>query len=137
MATYPDLSPYVYTNRFDEDDPEAAPPGTLNVGWIGREQPFPQGPADPELVHALLRLSLTHHVRQMRGMHGCPFCPAHDHVRVPFAESPKDFCLLGSAEIQVEGDGTTYAAPNLVAHYVADHGYQPPAEFVAAVLALK
>jgi hypothetical protein len=27
-----------------------------------------------------------------------------------------------------------YVAPGMVAHYVAHHGYQPPAEFVAAVM---
>ena len=30
-------------------------------------------------------------------------------------------------------DGTTYAAPNLIYHYVAD-GYLPPDEFIQAVM---
>jgi hypothetical protein len=41
----------------------------------------------------------------------------------------------GSAELHVAAaDGRVYAAPSLVLHYVRDHGYGPPAEFVAAVL---
>ncbi|GLW90996.1 hypothetical protein Aglo03_18120 [Actinokineospora globicatena] len=99
--------------------------GAVTVGWLGTEQPYPQGPPDQELAQALLRLASTHRVRQTRGSHQCPFCTA----------SFNDLGL-GSAEIQVKAsDGTVYAAPDLIAHYVAEHGYQPPAGFVAAVLA--
>ena len=31
------------------------------------------------------------------------------------------------------GKGVVYAAPELIAHYVEDHGYLPPPEFVEAV----
>ncbi|GAA3061626.1 hypothetical protein [Actinokineospora globicatena] len=134
MAVYPDLSPYEYTTS--DRLGGGAPAGTVNVGWIGVEQPYTRRPANAELVHALLRLSLTHDVRQMGGYHRCPFCEHTGHFVVPFAESPVDMCYLGSAEIQIEGsDGTIYAAPTLIAHYVADHEYRPPADFVRAALA--
>ena len=43
---------------------------------------------------------------------------------------------LGSAEIRVKGkDGKVYAAPTLIYHYVAAHDYDPPKEFVEALLA--
>jgi hypothetical protein len=32
------------------------------------------------------------------------------------------------------GDGVAYAAPELIAHYVEAHDYQPPADFVDVVL---
>lgn len=32
------------------------------------------------------------------------------------------------------GDGVAYAAPELIAHYVEAHDYQPPADFTEAVL---
>ena len=42
---------------------------------------------------------------------------------------------LGNGEIRVTGeDGTVYAAPTMIAHYVAEHHYLPPQEFVDAVL---
>jgi len=42
---------------------------------------------------------------------------------------------LGNGEVRVRApDGRWYAAPTLVAHYVAVHGYLPPAPFVGAVL---
>lgn len=43
----------------------------------------------------------------------------------------------GCAQIIVPGrDGVVYSAPTLIGHYVRDHGYRPPREFVEAVLAL-
>jgi hypothetical protein len=42
--------------------------------------------------------------------------------------------LLGDAEIRVVGkDGTWLIAPTLVLHYVTEHAYRPPAEFIDAV----
>ena len=44
--------------------------------------------------------------------------------------------FLGSAEIRVQGkEGKVYAAPTLIYHYVAAHDYDPPQEFVEALLA--
>lgn len=40
---------------------------------------------------------------------------------------------LGSAEIDVVGDQQVLAAPDLIVHYVVDHSYQPPEQFVRAV----
>ncbi|HTW24902.1 MAG TPA: hypothetical protein VMD78_14950 [Candidatus Baltobacteraceae bacterium] len=41
---------------------------------------------------------------------------------------------LGSAEIHVKApDGRTFAAPDLIYHYVAQHGYKPPLEFIDVV----
>jgi hypothetical protein len=42
--------------------------------------------------------------------------------------------MLGNGEIRVRGaDGTLYAAPSLIAHYVADHSYLPPDGFIDAI----
>lgn len=41
---------------------------------------------------------------------------------------------LGSAEIAVATSATSFAAPDLILHYVRTHGYRPPAEFIQAVL---
>jgi hypothetical protein len=42
--------------------------------------------------------------------------------------------LLGSAEIRVfSNEGRIYAAPNLLFHYVCEHHYRPPKEFVQAL----
>ena len=42
---------------------------------------------------------------------------------------------LGFAEIRAfSDDGKVYAAPNLMFHYIVDHSYLPPSEFIDAVL---
>jgi hypothetical protein len=42
---------------------------------------------------------------------------------------------IGTAEIRVFGPmGAIYAAPTLIYHYVAEHHYKPPAEFVHAAI---
>ncbi len=39
--------------------------------------------------------------------------------------------IVGGAEIRVTGSaGVTFAAPDMIIHYVTDHGYRPPDEFL-------
>lgn len=52
------------------------------------------------------------------GAHTCEFCrEAH-----------------GVGNFGVPSDGLLFVAPEMIVHYVEEHGYRPPAEFVAAVL---
>jgi hypothetical protein len=42
---------------------------------------------------------------------------------------------VGDAEVRVRAsNGTVYAAPNLIVHYVAEHKYRPPDAFLGAVI---
>ncbi len=59
----------------------------------------------------------------------CPLCNEPVSVEID-GESVR----LGSAEIRVLGDDGIYAAPDLLPHYIEAHGYQPPDEFVDAVI---
>jgi hypothetical protein len=47
----------------------------------------------------------------------------------------EDVLNLGTAEIRVFGNGRIYTAPDMIYHYITLHEYQPPDEFIAAVLA--
>ncbi|MBM7775869.1 hypothetical protein JOD54_006073 [Actinokineospora baliensis] len=134
MTEYADLSRYEYWDSADEESPPAK---TLNVGWLGDALPSVPEEPDPVLVSALVRLAQSHRVRQTRGSHGCRLCPTRDRgIRVETEESPTGSVHLGSAEIEVRGtDGTVYAAPTLIAHYVAAHHYRPPGAFVEAAVA--
>jgi hypothetical protein len=40
-----------------------------------------------------------------------------------------------NGEIRVPGDDVIYAAPLLIVHYIEEHGYLPPAEFLKALAA--
>ena len=51
------------------------------------------------------------------------------------AERGGEQLMLGTAEIRAYGaNGVLYAAPTLIYHYVAKHHYQPPDEFIQAVM---
>ena len=124
---YPDLTSYCY---FESQ----RSPKVLNVGWLDIHHPFPRKKASEELLDALFERSLHSDV-QTRGWHRCEFCddPNVYPIRV-FRHGQET--TLGSAEITVDGkDGRRYAAPNLIYHYVAAHDYDPPTEFLEALLA--
>jgi len=71
-------------------------------------------------------------VRQSRGFHICPFCEERK-LGIPVPIGGKSL-TLGSAEIEIaDKQGNVYVAPDLIFHYIADHQYLPPQEFIVAV----
>ena len=119
---YPDLSAY----RYDADPAEI-----LAVGWLDAEHPFETGEVDECLLRTLERLTLKP-VNQTRGFHQCELCatpPFGLPVRIAGEER-----TLGSADIEVRGgDGRVFCAPDLLLHYIWDHQYLPPEEFLEAL----
>ena len=134
MAWFEDLSPYTYSD---------ANRGALNVGWLDRAHQFPTGEIDRVFARKLAQLCVQHRMNVMRGWQNCELCPwegsdraraAGLHpIRIDLEGEPY---ALGDAEIRVAHvDGSVYAAPNLIAHYLIEHRYAPPSAFVEAVLA--
>ncbi|MEU1041922.1 hypothetical protein ACFYP4_15700 [Streptomyces sp. NPDC005551] len=124
MTYYADLTRYSY----DESDREM-----LNVGWLALGHDYPTGIVDDRVVDALKVLSADYD-NQMRGVHHCEFCRT-DRPVVRGGPSLDTEVWLGSAEIRVRGaDGTLYAAPNLVIHYITEHRYCPPESFCSAAV---
>lgn len=121
---YPDFTPY--------RDIEKKAPNVLNIGWLETPHPFPRKKASEELLDALFEKCL-HTVNQTRGFHDCHFCDLPATSGVEVLRNGKSI-WLGSAEIRVKAkDGRIYAAPNLIYHYVLEHDYDPPREFVEAL----
>jgi hypothetical protein len=118
MAYFPDLTPYEY---FLETDPP------VNVGWLDQAHSFQHGDA-PEGFVEQLRVLGQSPVKTTRGYHHCDFC---GNLEGRFISDEE----LSDAEIRVRGaDGTTYAAPCLILHYVTAHHYLPPQQFIDAVM---
>ena len=72
-------------------------------------------------------------------LHGIPLgklpWPEDARSRSTLAQRHGQERRIGTAEIRVFGPhGAIYAAPTLIYHYVAEHHYKPPAEFVHAAL---
>ncbi|MEV6525807.1 hypothetical protein AB0M43_28070 [Longispora sp. NPDC051575] len=134
----PDVLAYLIEEGEEDLDAEVVWADLRTVGWLEPEHRFPTGPVDPAFVSLLGWLVTHRQVVGTRGAHSCrlPGCapeqrPAGTRVLIDGAS-----VLLGRAEVRVGAtEGTGYAAPTLIHHYVTAHGYQPPAEFVAAVLA--
>ncbi|MFD3723441.1 hypothetical protein [Streptomyces sp. NPDC058674] len=124
MTYYPDLATYDYNYH--------EPPQGLTVGWLEGDEDFAVGESSNEFVANLLDLGafLDH---KARGFHHCTICTV---LTEPMATSPRTgkSYPLGHAEIRATAsDGSLYVAPNLIIHYVQEHGYIPPAEFIEAV----
>ena len=120
MAYCPDLTPCTEVPR------------TLAVGWLATGQPFTSGSFPDDAFACLVDLFRSPDLVAF-GVHYCELCS-------PTANDDLDGAGLsgivpdGSTVILVEGaDGTVYAAPELIQHYVRDHGYAPPQEFTAAL----
>ena len=101
------------------------------IGWLDRAWPVPQGEVPEPFVERLWELCI-HPIVQTRGFHECTFCPQTGTIRRCTRSGQTAF--LGSGEIRVRGKGKTYRAPNLIYHYVTEHHYHPPDEFITAVM---
>jgi hypothetical protein len=118
MTYFTDLTPYHY----GLPEPE---PDVLNIGWLDVAYPFSRGLTSSEFREALSRL-VERPILLHRGFHVCDFCPRDRRDNYP---------SRGNGQIRVLGrNGIWYAAPTMVHHYVVAHEYQPPPEFVDAVL---
>lgn len=136
MTYFPDLAPYDYL-------PDTVPAGVelLTVGWLDSDHDFPvddgAGP-DPVFWRNLITLAADHSTVATRGVHGCHFRHLIESDYQYNAVYGTRVLFLGNAEIRVLApDGRWLTAPNLVVHYIRDHGYRPPAEFVEAVTAMR
>jgi hypothetical protein len=129
MTHFLDLSDYSYTSRQDSLQSRAV----LNVGWLAAGREFPRCEPRVDLVEALLTCC-TAAVEFHRGYHECDLRP-HAEPGFDTMELNGRTIRLGNGQIRIPAENEIiYVAPTLVAHYVANHQYCPPAEFVEAVM---
>jgi hypothetical protein len=112
----------------------------LRVGWLDPGHPFSTTKAESALLQKLERF-YEYRVNQTRGVHICLLCPESKRkAKGPDANSAtilRRKITLGSAEIRVPGrPGIVYACPDLVYHYISDHDYHPPDQFIEAVMSM-
>jgi hypothetical protein len=128
MAHFAELSPYEYYPGLI---------GGLNVGWLTAEHPFKRGSVPLAFAHELRLLAQGKVENLTRGAHVCEFCQAPADViqADPRYEEVWEMFRSGNGELHVQSEfSIVYCAPLLIAHYVAEHQYQPPEPFVEAVL---
>lgn len=122
MAYFDDLSRYAYATNDYRDT-------ARNVGWLEPGHDFAIEPSSEWFLDALWGYCRII-VNPTRGLHYCDLCNRRSAV---FSRGDQRL-ILGAGEIRVfSGDGKNFAAPNLIYHYVAEHNYRPPADFLKAV----
>lgn len=120
---FKDLTKYEYTTKED----------SLNIGWLEKGHLFDEGDVPKEFVEKLWKY-LRYPVCVCRGFHVCDFCE-NQKTEVPIVKFKGKRREVGYYEIRVWGKaGSVYAAPSLIFHYIVQHGYKPPQEFIDAVM---
>lgn len=121
LTWFNDLTPYSYVDGQDTKPP------TLNIGWLEHGHEFATGDVPASFIERLEVLHAHGWTQATRGRHYCDLCPSQD--------DDDDEGAWGHAELRaVAADGTRFAAPMLVLHYVTAHRYAPPQSFIDAVL---
>jgi hypothetical protein len=108
------------------------------IGWLSKIKPYATGKLSQEFEKKLYQFCLDQYVVCiMRGFQECEFCglPWNEWGRNhPSYGENTGLMSIGDGEIRVIGKSVLYAAPALIYHYVVEHNYKPPQEFVDAVL---
>jgi hypothetical protein len=127
MAYFPDLSPYAYGHR--------PHPGVLHIGWLDGVHEYPKGKVAEHVLGRLKRLA-TEPTELYRGFHICELCSPPEGLIGPGDAGYWDWAKPRSSngEIRVTLGTAAYAAPVLIVHYIEEHGYLPPEEFLRAVM---
>jgi hypothetical protein len=99
--------------------------GYVAVGWLHPDHPFPQGNVAPEFLAKLKEFAKRSRQSAVAlgsgaacGIHTCEFCGnAH-----------------GIANFGVPTGDRLFYSPEMITHYVEEHHYAPPPEFIVATM---
>jgi len=125
MTYYPDFAPNDCLLLFG---PEVA-----SIGWLDAEHPYHRGEVAEEHVRALERV-LVHGWQPVyaKGWDACPFCGAGE-VQPILRDVDGEPRMIGAANLFVPAGNVLYLAPSMILHYIEEHGYAPPEEFLRAL----
>lgn len=112
-----DLTQDIYEHSlslaYSQDLPEKL--DCIYVGWLGATVPAVNHSLPPEFIEALKHFATDHDVDLgALGYHLCEICNSHEN----------------RGEFLIEIKKQYYVLPQMVLHYIDDHGYRPPKKFV-------
>lgn len=112
-------------------------PGLIAIGWLDAGIAYDRGEVPAEFIDRL-RARCRNGVNRTRGLHRCTLCARTAEPGLPPATTVRSKAgafVVGGAEIRVEGpSGTRYASPDMIIHFVEEHGYRPPQDYIDGVL---
>jgi hypothetical protein len=91
----------------------------IKIGWLDNEHVFNIGPIPKKFIDKLKKIKPN--VRSF-GYHKCPFCNEK--------QGSNRYVL------KIEDTLQCYDAPDMIIHYIEDHNYLPPQEFIDHILKL-
>jgi hypothetical protein len=135
---FQDSTPYCYGTFYGPD--RIIPLDEVRmIGWLENGYDYPRGQVDEQTLVNLRKLLIMspRSAKRAKGFHYCDFCnPPGDWESRPKITFEGSKLFLGSAQIWLPSATSPqliYAAPNLIYHYIVEHGYRPPDEFLDAV----
>ena len=117
MTYYPDLSACDYFGSTDVP--------LVAIGWLENGRPVPTGEVPEQVFDQLRELLREPWGPACFGWHDCDLCV----YRYGPSKLGTHRKTMGSKNVFVPGDAKIYLAPELILHYIDQHGYSPPAEF--------
>jgi hypothetical protein len=117
------------------------PAGTVlcAVGWLGDQVPS-SGDTREECINRLMLAYERILSEGTRGSHGCEICTTKNQHAPGGRIGPvihwrgRALQLYGHGHYLIRSLNVVYMAPALVLHYILEHHYRPPDEFVDAVV---
>lgn len=88
----------------------------IKIAWLDTVAPFTNGDCPDGFLEKLKSLDTSVHTK---GFHSCPFCKN--------ATSNREYYF------KIE-DNKYYNAPHMIIHYIEEHNYLPPSEFIDYVM---
>lgn len=104
-------------------------------GWLSPDHDFPVGRMDPRNVRILERALQNSRIWVIRGIYPCAIS-RECHRPVSCIIDGRKWTLGYTSIVVVDDEGRPWVAPNLVLHYVVEHGYDPGFKFRDAPEAL-
>jgi hypothetical protein len=93
------------------------------VGWLEAGHPYQQGPVREDFLTRLKQhVATAYQPLLFLGFHNCSLCPPGQRK-------------TGLLNLLIPTGQLLYVTPGMVVHYIEDHGYRPPQEFIEAVMA--
>lgn len=135
---FEDLTEYAFSvDRIDLLDPSVTLPirrshkqTALNIGWLSAKHLYREGETSAGFLEKLAALCAHGSVQWTSGGHPCVLCGTEVSI-----EEAGQAIRLGAGEVQaVHVNGAPFIAPDMIYHYVSEHGYRPPEQFIEAVM---
>ena len=100
---------------------------SVAIGYLSIEEEYNKGPVSQNFINKLQQLWDTGATLMSLGHHECELCiDEGNYTKRALSSSEK---ILRDDKNKIE-----YMFPQMIFHYIEEHGYQPPEDFVIFVL---